>query len=102
MHRLQEVVRLHRQGESDRRIAKMTKMGRDTIRSYLSPSGLLEGSPDDLPSTSELSSALDSQSAPQSSAEARPSTVEQWREQIVGFGQERRGAHSNPRIPSPS
>ena len=88
MHRLQEVVRLHRQGESDRRIAKLMKMGRDTVRSYLSklsPSGLLDGSPDDLPSASELSSVLDAQSPLQSVAETRRSTVEQWREQIASF-----------------
>jgi hypothetical protein len=35
MHRLQDLIRLHRQGEGSRRIARQLRMGRDTIRHYL-------------------------------------------------------------------
>jgi DNA-binding NarL/FixJ family response regulator len=35
MHRLQEVTRLHRMGESVRRIARQLALGRNTIREYL-------------------------------------------------------------------
>jgi len=46
MHRLQEMIRLHRLGRSRRQIARQLRMGRDTIRAYLaivSAAGLLEG-----------------------------------------------------------
>ncbi|MBK8180457.1 MAG: hypothetical protein IPK67_16510 [Planctomycetes bacterium] len=52
MHRLQEVIRLHRMGESVRRIARQLAMGRNTIREYLgvvSTAGLLEGLPTPFP-----------------------------------------------------
>ena len=35
MHRLQEMVRLHRMGASSREIARQLRTGRDTIRCYL-------------------------------------------------------------------
>ena len=50
MHRIQEVVRLHRLGRSQRGIARQLRMGRDTIRTYhekLSAAGLLGGPADD-------------------------------------------------------
>jgi transposase len=46
MHRLQEVIRLHRLGESGRSIAKPLKIGRNTNSAYveaISKAGLLEG-----------------------------------------------------------
>ena len=46
MHQLQEVIRLHRLGQSRRKIAQQLRMGRDTIRGYLeifSKKGVLEG-----------------------------------------------------------
>jgi DNA-binding NarL/FixJ family response regulator len=58
MHRLQEVIRLHRLGKSSRRIARHLSMGRDTIREYLavlSDAGLLAGPIDELPELDVLS-----------------------------------------------
>ncbi len=52
MHRLQELVRLHRFGRAWREIARMLEMSRDTIRAYgeaLAPAGLLEGEATALP-----------------------------------------------------
>ena len=57
MHRLQEVIRLHRLGRSSRRIGRQLKMGRDTVRGYLEAfekAGVLDGAPDDLPELGEL------------------------------------------------
>jgi transposase len=52
MHRLQEVIRLHRLGRSGRQIARRLRMGRETVRGYLDAfgkAGLLEGVAEDLP-----------------------------------------------------
>jgi hypothetical protein len=57
MHRLQEMVRLHRLGESSRAIARQLRMGRDTIRCYLRGlrrAGVLEGDAGDLPEAGVL------------------------------------------------
>ena len=46
MHRLQDLIRLHRQGAGSRVIARQLRMARDTIRDYLralKEAGLLEG-----------------------------------------------------------
>lgn len=61
MHRIQEIVRLHRLGRGQRGIARQLRMGRDTIRAYqekLSEAGLLEGSPDELPTVDSLQKAV--------------------------------------------
>jgi transposase len=61
MHRIQEVVRLHRLGQGQRAIAQQLRMGRDTIRTYeekLREAGLLEGCPDDLPDTETLKEVI--------------------------------------------
>ncbi|MEE9392640.1 MAG: IS21 family transposase [Planctomycetota bacterium] len=83
MHELQEVVRLHRQGQSKRRIARLLRMGRDTISKYLekiSAAGLLVGSPDDLPNPAALSAAVGLDSAPIAS---RNSSADPWKSQIA-------------------
>lgn len=52
MHRLQELVRMHRQGTSTRDAARLLKMGRNTALRYrtaLSKAGLLDGVQDELP-----------------------------------------------------
>ncbi|MBA2671471.1 MAG: hypothetical protein H0U67_13955 [Gemmatimonadetes bacterium] len=49
MHRLQEMLRLHRLGRGARSIARQVRMGRDTIRDYLEVlghAGVLEGAGD--------------------------------------------------------
>ncbi len=61
MHRLQELVRLHRLGRTSREIARMLEMGRDTIRAYfeaLAAAGLLEGDAAVLPTPEALRDAV--------------------------------------------
>lgn len=84
MHRLQEVIRLHRLGESGRAIAKRLKIGRNTITDYLrvvSEAGILEGSASDLPELGELlaivGEGLALKPLPQHS-----SSVEDWKETV--------------------
>lgn len=81
MHRLQEMVRLHRMGASSREIARQLRMGRDTIRCYLRGlrrAGLLEGAVEDLPDVTELRSGI-GEHAPAKKAEVHISTVDPWR-----------------------
>ena len=62
VHRLQEVVRLHRLGLSRRRIARRLRMGRDTVVRALEAfarSSLLEGAPGDLPEAGVLAQAME-------------------------------------------
>ena len=57
MHRIEELVRLHRLGQGQRSIAQQLQMGRETIRTYqgkLREAGLLEGCPADLPDSAVL------------------------------------------------
>lgn len=61
MHRLQEFVRLHRQGRSSREVAHLLRMSRKTIRRYaraLAEAGLLEGCPSELPEVGTLTEAI--------------------------------------------
>ena len=88
MHRLQEVVRLHRLGVSIRRIARRLSMGRDTIRGFievLSRALMLEGAPDDLPPIEMLSALISDHVATSQSAEPHKpvSSVEAFMEEIV-------------------
>ena len=85
MHRLQEMLRLHRLGQGSRGIARQLRIGRDTIRSYLralATAGVLEGPPNDLPDLDRLrvivEEHVESKQAPQ-----QRSTVERWRPAIV-------------------
>ena len=83
MHRIQEVVRLHRLGQGQRAIAQQLRMGRDTIRAYqekLKGEGLLDGCPDDLPETEALKKAIGEMPAEQPAP--TPSSVERWRPKI--------------------
>jgi len=87
MHRLQELVRLHRLGRNVRDVAVLLKMGRSTEQKYrkaLAQAGLLEGDPQELPELHELKLAVgaganDAATAP----EHETSTVEPWRSQVV-------------------
>jgi len=87
MHRLQEMVRLHRLGQSSRAIARQLRMGRDTIRCYLralSKACLLEGGTEELPGVAALRGAIGEQ-APAKPAPQQTSSVERWREHIANL-----------------
>jgi transposase len=61
MHRLQELVRLHRLGTGARRVARLLSMSPNTERSYrqaLEAAGLLKGPEEELPSLEELQAAV--------------------------------------------
>lgn len=76
MHRLQELVRLHRQGTSAREAARLLGMSRNTAREYreaLASVGLLDGLVEALPELEELKAALPVRPGPQ-----ERSTVEDW------------------------
>lgn len=84
MHRLQELVRLHRMGLTSREIARMLKLGRNTERGYreaLQKAGLLEGQAEDLPELETLRTAV-FQHNPPKAPRVQPSSVEEWRGRI--------------------
>jgi transposase len=84
MHRLQDLVRLHRMGERPRSAARQLKMGPNTARAYreaLRAAGLLDGSPTDLPEADALRAAID-QHLPKKPAPQEESSIEIWTEQI--------------------
>ena len=76
MHRLQELVRLHRQGTSARDAARLLGMSRNTAREYreaLAASGLLDGHVAELPDLEVLKASLPVRAGPQET-----SSVEAW------------------------
>lgn len=80
MHRLQDLVRLHREGVPGRTAARLLKMGRNTIARYtkaLSAAGLLSGDPKELPALEDLRAAVD-EHAPASTPPQQRSTIERW------------------------
>jgi len=84
MHRLQEVVRLHRLGTSSRAIARQLRMGRDTVRCYiraLREAGVLEGPPQELPEFAGLR-AIVQEHVPSKRARQQVSSVERWKPKI--------------------
>lgn len=90
MHRLVEVVRLHREGTSARKIARLMRMGRDTIRGYLSKlaeADLLEGAAEDLPDAGVIAEAIGLANACQDTncEESVNSTADRWRASILAF-----------------
>ncbi|AUX26874.1 uncharacterized protein SOCEGT47_074440 [Sorangium cellulosum] len=91
IHKLQKLVRLHREGERVRVVARLLGMGPNTERRYravLSQAGLLEGSADEMPSIEELKAAV-KRYMPPKKAPQQQSTVEPWRVYIearVGEG----------------
>lgn len=61
MNRLQELIRLYREGASGRRRARLLRMGRNTLRQYegaFQAAGLLEGPADALPDEATLHAAV--------------------------------------------
>lgn len=88
MHRLQEVIRLHRLGNSSRRIARRLRMGRDTIRGYLeilAKAGVLDGPADELPASESLRGLIAEQVAVTEADEPSSplSSVESFKDEIV-------------------
>ena len=76
MHKLQELVRLHRQGRSARDAAQLLRISRNTVRGYLTAfqkAELLEGSVDELPSMEALKGA-----APKRKPRQETSTIAVW------------------------
>jgi len=81
MHRLQELVRLHRMGEPTRQIARDLGMGPNTERRYrqiLADAGLLAGDVAALPELEELRAAVEAV-MPETAPPQETSTVEEWR-----------------------
>src|SRR5690606_5274596 len=84
MHRLQELVRLHRMGIPCRRVAHVLKMGPNTERRYreaLLKADLLLGEPADLPELDLLKMAIELY-LPDKPAPQQASSVEDFRFQI--------------------
>jgi transposase len=85
MHRLQEMVRLHRLGESSRSIARRLQMGRDTIRCYLRGlrrAGLLDGCADKLPELAAMRAVIEEE-VPAKQARQQSSSVTRWESEIA-------------------
>lgn len=83
MHRIQEVIRLHRLGRSRRVISRQLRMGRNTIRGYqekLEMAGLLEGSADDIPAIETLQKAIAEELSPP--VPESQSSVKPWKTKI--------------------
>jgi transposase len=93
MHRLQELVRLHRLGLTERRAAKELRIGRNTAREYrraLAAAGVLDGSADELPELEALKAivvkALPSRPAPQ-----QVSKLDGWQAEVEALLEKRLG-----------
>lgn len=84
VHRLQEVVRLHRMGVSHRRVARDLRMSRMTIGRALGAfekAGLLAGDPRELPELAVLKEVFEA-AHPSKPAPQQTSSVETWRGDI--------------------
>ncbi|TPV97296.1 MAG: IS21 family transposase [Myxococcales bacterium FL481] len=84
MHRLQDIVRLHRLGERARAIARMLKISPNTERRYrhaLEQAGLLHGDPDELPELAALQRAVEA-ALPFQPLPQQASSLERWRPHI--------------------
>lgn len=85
MHRLQEVIRLHRLGRSGRAIARQLRIGRNTLGGYLdavTKAGLLDGSADELPAVDVLRAIVE-EHAPSKTPPEQSSSVEPWRADVT-------------------
>ena len=84
MHRLQELVRLHRMQTPCRDVARMLSMSPRVERKYrlvLEAASLLAGGPDELPSEEQLKAAVLEHSPPKAKPQ-QTSTVEKWMDKI--------------------
>ena len=85
MHRLQELVRLHRMGIGAREVARLLGMSPNTERAYrsaLKSEGLLHGSEEELPALAKLRAAIFRQRPPPAMPSHEVSSVEEWRPRI--------------------
>ncbi|MCC7170373.1 MAG: hypothetical protein IT459_07990 [Planctomycetes bacterium] len=79
------MIRLHRLGTGARALSRALKMGRDTVRHYvtaLRDAALLDGDASDLPELEVLRSALAAQLTP-TLPRQQTSSIEDWRPQIT-------------------
>ncbi|MGH7341595.1 MAG: IS21 family transposase, partial [Candidatus Rokuibacteriota bacterium] len=92
MHRLQELVRLHRQGLGAREVARVLAMSPNTERQYrqvLRLAGLLEGDLDVLPDLAVLRQAVEER-LPSKATPQQVSSIEAWAGRVVEMAE--RGA----------
>ncbi len=85
MHRLQELVRLHRMGTKVREIARLLQMSPNTERDYrqmLAGAGLLDGPVDALPTLGALKTAVEAARRPADRPTQERSSIEQWEARI--------------------
>lgn len=107
MHRLQEVIRLHRLGKSARRIARQVSMGRNTIGEYLdvlAHADLLDGPVDALPALDVLATLVQAHER-SSTQDPIPSTVAAWREEVQRLRKKGAGPtaiHDHLRVNAPN
>jgi len=83
MHRVQELVRLHRLGRGAREVARLLQMSPNTERRYreaLRAQGLLAGPADAVPDLGELRAAIERAHPPHTGGPV--SSLERWRERI--------------------
>ena len=103
MHRLQELVRLHRQGTSAREAARLLGMSRNTVSGYLAAlrsAGLLEGAVEALPELAQLKAALPANVPPQ-----QTSSIETWAPRVkvlLAGGAQPRGIYDLLRTTEPA
>src|SRR4051812_4077089 len=86
MHRLQELVRLHRMGTSSRAAAHMLGMSRNTERDYrqaLRDAGLWDGPVDVLPELDVLRAAVDRARPAKPAPPQQQSSIERYRDIIA-------------------
>ena len=85
MHRLQELVRLHRMGTGAREVARLLGMSPNTERMYrraLEGASVLRGAPDDLPPMEEILAAVQQLQSAKAPPEQEPSSIVEWTEEI--------------------
>lgn len=80
MHRLQDLVRLHRMDTEAREVARLLAMGPNTERKYreaLAKEGLLDGDPAAIPELETLKAAVQKHYPPQTAPQEQ-SSIESW------------------------
>lgn len=90
MHRLQELVRLHRMGTGARRVAQLLTMSPNTERAYrkaLRAAGLLVGPVDELPELVTLREAVQAHLPPKDKPQ-HESSVTEWSDHIESMLQD--------------